>query len=99
MVSIPWRARHHRPASPARSRSIVAVNVVEGKPVPPPWGPNVERGWRLEPGIPGRFSHVCHDMAQATLTPVNSIAYVIGARPNFVKMAPLIAEMRERAPS
>jgi UDP-N-acetylglucosamine 2-epimerase (non-hydrolysing) len=26
------------------------------------------------------------------------IAYVIGARPNFVKMAPVIAEMRRRAP-
>lgn len=26
------------------------------------------------------------------------IAYVVGARPNFVKMAPVIAELRERIP-
>ena len=33
---------------------------------------------------------------RSDLTP--SIAYVVGARPNFVKMAPVVREMRARAP-
>jgi UDP-N-acetylglucosamine 2-epimerase len=27
-----------------------------------------------------------------------AIAYLVGARPNYVKMAPLVAELRSRAP-
>jgi UDP-N-acetylglucosamine 2-epimerase (non-hydrolysing) len=35
---------------------------------------------------------------QAVASLVMRIAYVVGARPNFVKMAPVISEMRQRAP-
>ena len=38
-------------------------------------------------------------IAQAgTLRPTMRIAYVVGARPNFVKMAPVISELRRRMP-
>jgi UDP-N-acetylglucosamine 2-epimerase (non-hydrolysing) len=37
-------------------------------------------------------------MAQALPSLVMRIAYVVGARPNFVKMAPVISEMRQRLP-
>lgn len=35
-------------------------------------------------------------LMQSTLTP--SVIYVVGARPNFVKMAPVVQQMRARAP-
>jgi UDP-N-acetylglucosamine 2-epimerase (non-hydrolysing) len=37
-------------------------------------------------------------MGESAVNEVQAIAYLVGARPNYVKMAPLVAELRRRAP-
>jgi UDP-N-acetylglucosamine 2-epimerase (non-hydrolysing) len=46
----------------------------------------------------GETSARLNGLAQALPSLVMRIAYVVGARPNFVKMAPVISEMRQRLP-
>src|SRR5215472_16123585 len=35
---------------------------------------------------------------EATVTPTDKVMYIVGARPNFVKMAPVIAALRSARP-
>ncbi|HEY8639635.1 MAG TPA: UDP-N-acetylglucosamine 2-epimerase (non-hydrolyzing), partial [Solirubrobacterales bacterium] len=41
---------------------------------------------------------VCRTAAASILPPPMRITYIVGTRPNFVKMAPVIARLRERLP-
>lgn len=52
----------------------------------------------LAPGSPGTVAKRGQRSTDVTLHLVMRIAYVVGARPNFVKTAPVIAELRRRLP-